>query len=116
MFWLFLLISFIIIISIVSILFVVYKQKREFNYILNENIIEDALIRETKSYTTDIISEKRFKKMLDESLDNPDNIELLRKDIQNRLRLFMKVSDIAKARQCNEQLKQIDTAMKQRGE
>lgn len=115
MVWLIVIICLIILISIITIIFVVFKQKKEFNYILNQDIIEDALLRETKSYNTDVISEKRFKKMLSESLDNPDNIELLKKDIQNRLRLFMKVSDIAKARHCNEQLKQIDNALKQRG-
>ena len=113
--WLIVIISLIILISIVTIIFVVFKQKKEFNYLLNENYIENMLLKETMAYNTEIISEKRFKKMLSESLDNPDNIEILKKDIQNRLRLFMKVSDIAKARKCNEQLKQIDNALKQRG-
>ena len=115
MIWLIVLISIIIIVSVLAIIFVVSNQKKEFNYILNEDEIAKTLSKESKEYKTEILSEKRFKKMLLESLDNPDNIELLKKDIQNRLRLFMKVSDIAKARQCNEQLKRIDHAVKQRG-
>ena len=115
MIWLIVMISFIILISIITIIFVVLKQKKEFNYLLSEDIIESKLMKETKSFNTEIISEARFKKMLSESLDNPDNIDLLKKDIQNRLRIFMKVSDISKARQCNEQLKQIDYALKQKG-
>ena len=115
MIWLIVFISIIIVVSILAIIFVVSNQRKEFNFILNEEEIAKTLSRESKEFTTEILSEKRFKKMLSESLDDPDNIELLKKDIQNRLRLFMKVSDIAKARQCNEQLKRIDNAIKQRG-
>ncbi len=115
MVWLIGLICLIVTLATITIFFVVLRQKKEFNYILNEDIIAETLSKESQKYTTDILSEKRFKKMLSESIDNPDNIELLKKDIQNRLRLFIKISDIAKARQCNEQLKQIDIAIKQRG-
>ena len=110
-------IFFIIIFSTLMIFFFVYNQKKmESELFLNENIINKQLKKETEAYSDlELISEIRFNKLLDDALNKPDDLEILKKDIQNRLRLFMKVSDIAKARVCNEQLKKIDFISKQKG-
>ena len=106
----------IIIISALMICYIVFKQRKEFEYILNEDIISKTLDKETKEFSSlELISNKRFEKLLSEAIDKPNDLDILKKDIQNRLRLFMKVSDIAKARTCNEQLKKIDIASRQKG-
>ena len=102
-------------VAVGTILFIVSKQKKEFNYVLNEDIIGEQLSKDSKLYSAELMSNKRFEKLLSESIDRPDDLEILKKDIQNRARLFMKVSDIAKARYCNEQLRKIDIAIKQKG-
>ena len=110
------LVSVILVITIGTIFYIVYKQKKVFNLVINEDIIAEKLSKDTKLYSAKIMSNKRFEKLLNEYIDKPDDLEILKKDIQNRARLFMKVSDIAKARYCNEQLKKLDIAVKQKGE
>ncbi len=109
------LICIIILASAISIFYLVSKQKNEFNNILNEDIIGEKLSKESELYSAELMSNKRFEKLLSEYIDKPDELEILKKDIQNRVRLFTKVSDLAKARYCNEQLRKIDLAIKQKG-
>lgn len=110
-----LLISIIVAIIIVSsgfIFYLVSKQKEEFNFLLKEDIVGKKLKKESEMYSLDLMSNNKFDKLLSESKNKPDDLEILEKDIQNRLGKFVKISDLEKARQCNEQLKKINLARK----
>lgn len=70
-------------------------------------------IRKVKKYTAENVNNGNFEKMLAEARNTPEDLEELKKAIQDNLRNHIKSGDREKARTCNEQLRKIDSVQKE---
>ena len=107
----------LVVIGVIGAIFMLYKIISEQKEIdskykdIDESQKKD--MRKVKKFTAENVNNGNFESFLAEARNNPDDLEELKKAIQDNLRSHIKSGDRDKARTCNEQLRKIDSVQKE---